>query len=520
MRRLFAALAVAVCALGFSATASAAVRIGFNDDWPKLDPSIYDHYQRLGATVNVMTVSWDPLNPTALPSDFPNIRAAVAEAQRRGIEVELATFQARSSGITSTPDGAELFSDWLVKVVSELALQTGRITVLNEPNQPRFFQPIWNADCSAASPAVYRQVLERSYDKLKAFSAGVRVYGSLSPRGNNLCRAASNASLSPARFLQELGAVYRAQDRSKQGAACRPLMDGLSFHPYPNENTDDPFAAQQNPNHIGLTELGDLIRAFEDAFGGTCQPTFASAAGRFFLALKEFGIQVDTAAVAGYDAAENVPLASPERQAEIYAQAIRYVRCLPFVESFVFFHSADGPNPNRADFNSGVMDINRTLRPSYQAVQSAVAEGEGCSNPPAPIPNPLQIARQRTVLGARADFRGVPRINSSRRRNYDVRFTAQEDANLSVALYRLGGKRLSARDRATIARSLQVVSSPAAVRPIARAKAYAKAYFNVRVQVKRRLPKGTYVFAVRARAAANPARTNLFVGRPFRVVTF
>ena len=71
------------------------------------------------------------------------------------------------------------------------------------------------------------------YDALKGVDPALTVVGvGLSPRGNDRPTAKSNVSTSPVRFLAALGAWYRASGRQ------RPLMDGLSFHPYPNVATD------------------------------------------------------------------------------------------------------------------------------------------------------------------------------------------------------------------------------------------------------------------------------------------
>jgi hypothetical protein len=102
----------------------------------------------------------------------------------------------------------------------------------NEPNQPAFFRPQF-AKGKQASARRFGPYLAAGYDALKAVDPAITVVGvGLSPRGNDRPAARSNVSTSPVRFLAALGAWYRASKRT------RPLMDGFSFHPYPNRATD------------------------------------------------------------------------------------------------------------------------------------------------------------------------------------------------------------------------------------------------------------------------------------------
>ena len=80
--------------------------------------------------------------------------------------------------------------------------------------------------------------------------------------GNDRPHARSNVSTSPVRFLAALGAWYRASGREL------PLMDGLSFHPYPNRATDPLERGYAWPN-AGFVNLDRIKQAVWDAFAGT-----------------------------------------------------------------------------------------------------------------------------------------------------------------------------------------------------------------------------------------------------------
>src|SRR6185436_16252027 len=120
----------------------------------------------------------------------------------------------------------------------------------------------------------------------------------------------------------------------------RPVLDALSFHPYPNTNTDSPSSGYAWPN-IGLANADRLKQALEDAFGGTGQPTVRSGLKLYY---DELGWQVDTSANGSYAGTENVPVTTETNQAAIYGQIPRLVACDPAVAAvniFGFFDESD-----------------------------------------------------------------------------------------------------------------------------------------------------------------------------------
>ena len=75
---------------------------------------------------------------------------------------------------------------------------------------------------------------------------------------------------------------------------------------------------------------------------------------------------------------ENVPTTDEATQAKYYAQVIRQLACDPVVADVLFFHLVD--EANLAGFQSGMVRVDGTLRPSYGAARSAIAAG-GCASP-------------------------------------------------------------------------------------------------------------------------------------------
>lgn len=105
-------------------------------------------------------------------------------------------------------------------------------------------------------------MLADAYDAIKAIDTGVNVIGlGLSPRGSG-----DGRSLFPVQFLAQLGAAYKTLNRSA------PLLDAISFHPYPFPEDKAPDRTSDWPT-IGLADLARLKQAVWDAFNGTGQKT-------------------------------------------------------------------------------------------------------------------------------------------------------------------------------------------------------------------------------------------------------
>ena len=153
----------------------------------------------------------------------------------------------------------------------------------------------------------------------------------LSPRGNDRPLARSNVSTSPVRFLAALGRWYRASGRE------RPLMDGFSFHPYPNVATDPLARGYPWPN-AGFVNLDRVKQALWDAFAGTAQPTTVDG---LRLYLDEVGWQVDTTGLEGYSGGENVAVTSERTQAAIYGELVRRAGCDPDIAQVNIFGFRD-----------------------------------------------------------------------------------------------------------------------------------------------------------------------------------
>jgi hypothetical protein len=519
-RATIATLACALAALVTAAPGTAQIAVGVSDDLPigadDGGAAFYAAMQDAGLRENRIAVKWDPNAPGSI-SHEAGIARAVAEAQARGVNVVLSLYPLRPRAITDSAAAAGQFAAWTASVARRYPGVRDFI-VGNEANVNSFWQPQYGPNGKAISCATYMGLLAASYDALKGVNPGINVIGvGLSPRGNDNPAARSNPSTSPVRCIRDLGAAYRASKRTL------PLMDELSFHPFPNLATDPLGRGYQWPN-AGLANLDRIKQAVWDAFFATGQPVFPeSSFGRFGslaaiaaadslrFRLNEVGWQVEIvpSARGAYFGRENVATTDEASQAEIYGQAIPFIACDPSVRSLLFFHLIDDPNLDR--WQSGLIRADGTRRPSYESVKSAIARTGGrCAG----ITTAWRHAT--AVIGPSARFpfkRAVPQ----RTRAWTVVATAFEAARYHAGVFRVA-RRATPRGKARtkIQRAL-LRSKPrgAALAKAGKVQAYREAVIRF---PKRTLKPGFYVYAVQLFAETNPTRKSFFVSKAFRVV--
>ena len=101
----------------------------------------------------------------------------------------------------------------------------------------------------------------------------------LSARGSD-DPGAGRPTHSPTRFIQDLGAAYRASRRTT------PVMDMFSLHPYPENSSIPPTFAHPQSTSIGLADYDKLVALLGDAFDGTAQ-----AGSSLPIVYGEYGLQ-------------------------------------------------------------------------------------------------------------------------------------------------------------------------------------------------------------------------------------
>jgi hypothetical protein len=412
LRKLTAALAIALGALALTTPAYADVAFGVADDHGKYADdggvAFFDSMRDVGMSENRVTVLWDPDRPTSIV-EAGFLARSMPVAQAKGIKIVFSIYPTRAREL-GDPAKLEQFLAFLDLVATSYP-QIREFIVGNEPNQTRFTP----SDC-ASGPETYVKLLAAAYDRLHA--RGITVISSLSPRGNDNCSAASNPSWSPVAFVAAMGKAYKALGRSA------PIFDVFGFHPYPNEPTDALDKGYQWPN-VGFANLDRLKQAIWDAFGGTAQPTVEQGL-RFKLA--ELGHQVGILpALAGaYSGAENVRVTTEDLQAQIYAQVVARALCDSSIASLLFFGLYDETDLGR--FQAALMRVDKSKRPAYDAVKSAIAQAGGrCQG------TPTAWSHSTTVAGARAVFSDV-KDKSLKQRSWGFGVYAEEDATYEAAI--------------------------------------------------------------------------------------
>jgi hypothetical protein len=474
MRLLVAATTAFLTALVVSVSLASGAGIGANDDSAKYAPdggaSLYAEMAALGLEQTVIGVRFKPSEPMIV-QDKLLLDRAIASAREAGVRVVLAVYPFPAQELhLGTPALFAGYAGTLASIYPEVR----QFVIGNEPNQPVFWRPQFDAAGANVSARSFGQYLAAAYDVLKGVDPSLSVVGvGLSPRGNDRPTARNNISTSPVRFLRALGAWYRKSGRT------RPLMDAFSFHPYPRQATDPLDKGYLWPN-AGFVNLDRLKQALWDAFRGTAQPTTAEG---LKLHLDEVGWQVDTSRRAGYQGLENVPVTTEVVQAAIYAELVRRASCDPDVAELSFFGFRD--DTARKGFQAGLLRADGSARPAAAAVRDAIAgSAAGCKG------SAVHWFPGDGVLDARVA------VGPAEPASVTARIAAGEDARATVCVSvssRRSGKPLASRCRTTALAGLR----PKHVRVLA------PAGVEGRVRV-----------AVKLAAESNRARKTVVVAEP------
>ena len=422
LKKLAAALLLA-CALTFATTAHA-VDFGANDDTGKYSgehaATFFEQMAAAGLKQNVMTVRWRPSAPKAIPDDEALDRG-VAAAVAAGIAPVLAVYPYPPSEIEKGNVSPAEFADWLDKLARRYP-EVRTYIVGNEPNLNTFWRAQGNGGGKILSGATFGPFLAAGYDALKSVSSGIKVLGvGSSPRGDRSPGAAGKSS--PVHFLASLGAWYRASNRPTR------LMDGYSFHPYPNPSDFSvPFSFTYGWPNAGVQELGRIKQALWDAFNGTQQPTTLRG---LKLYLDEVGWQVDTRGNDAYEGNENVRVTSEANQAAIYAQLVRFVACDRDVAQLNFFGYYD--ERHRAGWQSALRRADGSARAANAAVAAAIAQTAGGCTVATRSWSP-----ERGVIGAAADFGDLSKPRPAKQKSWTLAASALEDATYTASILAAG----------------------------------------------------------------------------------
>jgi hypothetical protein len=495
------AMLCGVAAALVAGPARATPRFGVAEDATKYahdgGASLYPKLTALGMDTNRMTVHWDPTDPTTIQEEGFLDRALPAAA-RAGVRVVLDVYPSDRYAFTSGSPAvrATLFGAYL-QTLARRYPQVTEFIVGNEPNESYFWRPQFGAGKRQVSAAAFLRMMTAAYDALKSVDPELRVIAAgPSNEGND------RTSTSPVRFIAALGGAYRASKRTT------PFMDAMGFHIYPRNNTHPPSKHYRWPN-IGPSDLARVKQAIWDAFADTPQPTFAqrlsSPAGSLGLVVDEFGWQVTVGPrlARRYTKRENVPTITEGEQARHYTEMIRTFACDPAVTDALIFHLVDEADLKR--FQSGVLRIDRSKRPSYAAVARAIRTAGDCGRR-------ARWKPARRVVGARVTFGA--RDQSADHILFGISVRAEEEARAKAGIFAaVGPGEKPARDE--VARSLS--GATGAGDAVLTATKLVEAGRKPRLEFRGQLRPGYYVYGLRLASTMNPDRTRTFVSRVFRI---
>jgi hypothetical protein len=316
-----------------------------------------------------ITSNWLPGLTEPDAAEAAVLRNVSAAAALSGVEVYVSVYHPGSRTTPLTPEARAEFAAYAAAIVRANS-SFRQLIVGNEPNLNRFWLPQFAADGSGASAPAYLALLAETYDAVKAAAPSVRIWGgALAPRGVDRPNTGRD-TISPTRFIRELGAAYRT------GGRAAPVMDGFAFHPYLENSSRPPDAKPFDADHLGLIDYGKLVALLGQAFDGTAQQ-----GSTLPILYDEFGVEaVVPPEKAGLYTGTEPPTTQPvgeATQAAHYRRALQLVFCQPNVTGMLLFHSHD--ESALASWQSGVYYPDGSPKTSLTAVRAALLSTRGGS---------------------------------------------------------------------------------------------------------------------------------------------
>ena len=424
-----------------------------------------------------VTSYWNPGQTRPAETELRVLETVAQAAARHNVRVYVTVMH---PGSRTTPLTDEARADFAANAA---ALVRGvpsikHVIVGNEPNLNRFWLPQFELDGTSAAPAAYLALLAQTYDALKAASPGVRVVGvAVSPRGGDRA-GGTRPTHSPTKFIQELGAAYRASGRT------RPVMDSFGIHPYMDNSSQPPTTTHPLTTTIAIADYDKLVALLGQAFDGTAQ-----RGSNLPILYGEFGVesQIPDGKASLYTGAEPTTTRPVEEttQAAYYRQALAMGFCQPNVEGMLLFLSRD--ERARAAWQSGVYYVDGSAKTSLAAVTEALDRTTGGSISRCPGVQ-LVVRPAALTFGTRA---------AAKRGVFRATFRCDLDCVYHVRVERADTHRtkISRRGRAEVGEAVRVDLGP------------------------RRLAPGTYRYTIRLWHPVNPAPPTVRQGPPFRFLS-
>jgi len=364
------ALAVVAGALAVRANAAPGLLVGVDDDtvkWIVRPNGLVATDRDLGLDAVRVTIPWrGGTSPTPLVGTYLH---RVAMMVGLGQRVVLAVYGKPSDAPVNARQRAQ-YCGFVHHVLARIPIRD--VVIWNEVNSPAY----WPA--SAGAPA-YEALLATCWDRLHALRPDVNLISSTA------------AHYDPAGFVRALGGAYRASGRT------RPIVDTFGHNPYPDHASEPPWQLHPDTATVGQGDLGRLLAAFRDGFGGTAQPLPGTRATAIWYLEDGFQTTIADGKRRYYNGTENdrlvVPPVAPSGsgaqrarrdQALQLREALLLAYCQPAVGAFFNFELMD--ESRLVGWQSGLLWRDGTHKPSYGAFKATVAliksGAVDCSNVP------------------------------------------------------------------------------------------------------------------------------------------
>ena len=340
--------------------------VGAVDDVVRTQPELIDELAESGFDTIAVTSIWEPGARAPTEQELEALRAVAAATEERDVRLVVRLYHAGSATTPLTDAARDEFAAYAAALVTEVD-EVDDLIVGNEPNLNRFWLPQFGPDGEDVAAPAYLALLARAYDAVKDAREDVRVWGgATAPRGGDRA-GGRRPTQSPTRFVEDLGAAYRASGRD------RPVMDGYVHHPYPESSQVPIDLPHPRTTTIGLADYDKLVALLGEAFDGTAQE-----GSELPILYGEIGIETGVPPEKRplYTGSEIVPTVDSVEQARIYRQALRLAACQPTVAVVLLFHFRD--EPALEGWQSGVRYVDGASKPSLAPVrESLLAAADG-----------------------------------------------------------------------------------------------------------------------------------------------
>ena len=311
-----------------------------------------------------VTAVWTP-GQRKVPADELQALQSIANAGfDNGVTIyaTIMPFGSRTTPLTDT--ARSQFAAWAADFVRRTP-RIRNVIIGNEPNINRYWLPQFGPNGEDVAAQQYELLLARAYDAIKKVDRKTFVIGgSVSPHGSDRPDV-SRQTHSPTAFITDLGAAYRATNRSK------PIMDGFAFHPYGDNSSVPPTATHPRSTSIGIADYDKLVGLLGAAFDGTAQ-----RGSTLPIVYDEYGVesQIPSAKIADYQGREPTTTKPvPETtQGEYYDEALQIAACQPNVRAMFLFHVTDETDLNR--WQSGVYYTDGTPKSTRAVVKQTIQQ--------------------------------------------------------------------------------------------------------------------------------------------------